>query len=127
MFNVTHIDHLVLTVKNINVSVDFYVHVLGMHTIQFGEDRSALQFGQQKINLHEVGNEFEPKAQNATPGSADLCLITDTKLAQAIEHVQNRKIEIIEGPVERTGATGKLLSFYIHDPDFNLIAISNTL
>lgn len=71
MFNVTHIDHLVLTVKNINVSVDFYVHVLDMHTIQFGEDRSALQFGQQKINLHEVGNEFEPKAQNATPGSAD--------------------------------------------------------
>ncbi len=125
MFNVSHIDHLVLTVKNIPASVEFYVQVLGMQRIQFGEGRTALKFGQQKINLHEAGNEFEPKAKNATPGSADLCLITDTELTQVMEYVQSCQVEIIEGPVERTGATGQLLSFYIRDPDQNLIEIAN--
>ena len=127
MISISHIDHLVFTVKNIPASVDFYVRVLGMQNIQFGEGRTALKFGEQKINLHQAGNEFEPKAKNATPGSADLCLITDTDLTQAIKHVQNCKVEIIEGPVERTGATGKLVSFYIRDPDQNLIEIANIL
>ncbi len=127
MFNVSHIDHLVLTVKNIPASVEFYVQVLGMQRIQFGEGRTALKFGQQKINLHKAGNEFEPKAKNATPGSADLCLITQTELSQAMAHVQSCQIEVIEGPVERSGANGKLLSFYIRDPDQNLIEIANRI
>ncbi len=127
MISISHIDHIVLTVKNIPATLEFYTRMLGMQAIQFGDNRTALKFGQQKINLHETGNEFEPKAENAAPGSADLCLITDTKLTQAIEYVQNCNIEIIEGPVERTGATEKLLSFYIHDPDLNLIEISNPL
>ena len=127
MISISRIDHIVLTVNNIPTTIDFYVRVLGMHADTFADNRVALKFGQQKINLHEADNEFEPKAQNATPGSADLCLITDTDLTQAIKHVQNCKVEIIEGPVERTGATGKLLSFYIRDPDQNLIEIANRI
>jgi len=127
MISLSRIDHIVLTVNNIPTTIDFYVRVLGMHADTFADNRVALKFGQQKINLHEAGNEFEPKAKNATPGSADLCLLTDTDLTQAIKHVQNCKVEIIEGPVERTGATGKLLSFYIRDPDQNLIEIANRL
>ena len=103
-----------------------------MHTMSFAgyndkPARTALKFGSQKINLHESGKEFNPKAQYATPGSADLCLITETDLEQAMLHVKNCGVEIMEGPVERTGATGKLLSFYIRDPDQNLIGIANIL
>ncbi len=127
MLSISHIDHLVLTVKDISETIDFYTRVLNMQAIQFGDKRTALKFGQQKINLHEAGNEFEPKAKNATPGSADLCLITDTDLTQAIKHVQNCKVEIIEGPVERTGANGRLLSFYIRDPDQNLIEVARQI
>ena len=129
MFSITHIDHLVLTVKNIPITLEFYARILGMYAIQFngkdGTQRIALTFGSQKINLHESGKEFEPKAQTPTPGSVDLCLITETKLAQAMDYVRSCNVEIIEGPVERTGATGKLLSFYIRDPDQNLIEIAN--
>ncbi len=132
MLNITHIDHLVLTVKDIPTTIEFYARVLGMQAIQFGDTdknaaRIALKFGDQKINLHEAGKEFLPKAHDATPGSADLCLITETDLKQAIAYVQDCNIEIVEGPVERTGATGKLLSFYIRDPDLNLIEISNSI
>ena len=127
MLSISHIDHLVLTVKDISETIDFYTRVLNMQAIQFGDKRTALKFGQQKINLHEAGNEFEPKAKNATPGSADLCLITDTDLTQAMKHVQNCKVEIIEGPVERTGANGRLLSFYIRDPDQNLIEVARQI
>ncbi len=127
MFTISHIDHLVLTVKDIPTTVEFYARVLRMHAIRFGDDRTALRFGQQKINLHEAGNELEPKAKNPVPGSADLCLITETELEQAIAYVQTCKVKIIEGPVKRTGATGDLLSFYIRDPDFNLIEISNQI
>lgn len=102
-----------------------------MYAIPFeGMDKSpriALTFGQQKINLHEVGSAFEPRENTATPGSADLCLITETDLAQAIAYVQSCDVEIIAGPVERSGASGKLLSFYIRDPDLNLLEISNQL
>lgn len=127
MLSISHIDHLVLTVKDISETIDFYTRVLNMQATQFGDKRTALKFGQQKINLHEAGNEFEPKAKNATPGSADLRLITDTDLTQAIKHVQNCKVEIIEGPVERTGANGRLLSFYIRDPDQNLIEVARRI
>ena len=125
MITITHIDHLVLTVKHTPTTIEFYARVLGMFAITFGDNRTALKFGQQKINLHETGNEFEPKASQPTPGSADLCLITDTEIEQAMTYVKNCNVKILEGPVERTGATGKLLSFYIHDPDLNLIEISN--
>ena len=132
MFSINHIDHIVLTVNDIPTTIEFYARVLGMHAIQYtGTDKNtariALKFGSQKINLHEAGKEFSPGAHKATPGSADLCLITETDLEQAITYVKSCGIEIIEGPVERTGATGKLLSFYIRDPDLNLIEISNPL
>ncbi len=131
MLSISHIDHMVLTVKDIPKTLEFYARVLGMYAIEFigkdGTQRVALTFGSQKINLHEAGNEFKPKAQAPTPGSADLCLITETELEQAMDYVKSCNIKIFEGPVERTGATGKLLSFYIRDPDQNLIEIANTL
>ena len=129
MISISHIDHIVLTVKDIPVTLEFYARVLGMYAIQFsGSDdqpRTALTFGKQKINLHQAGKERMPNAHNATTGSADLCLITETNLEQAMAYVKTCGVEIIAGPVERTGAMGKLLSFYIRDPDFNLIEISN--
>ena len=125
MISTSHIDHIVLTVKHIPTTIEFYSRVLGMQVINFGDNRTALKFGQQKINLHEADNEFEPKAKHPTAGSTDLCLITETELEQAMAYVQSCNVEIIEGPVERTGATEKLLSFYIRDPDQNLIEISN--
>jgi len=127
MLTISHIDHIVLTVKNIPATIEFYARVLGMHAIQFGDNRTALKFGNQKINLHETGNEFEPKAHTPTSGSADLCLVTEDNLEQAMEYIRNCNIKIIEGPVNRTGATGDLLSFYIRDPDLNLIEISNQI
>ncbi len=127
MISISYIDHLVITVKDIPTTIEFYARVLGMQAIQFADNRTALKFAQQKINLHETGKELEPKAYAATPGSTDLCLITETKLEQAMIYVQACNVEIIEGPVERTGACGKLLSFYIRDPDLNLIEISNQI
>jgi catechol 2,3-dioxygenase-like lactoylglutathione lyase family enzyme len=130
MITISHIDHIVLTVKDIPVTLEFYARVLGMYAIQFdGPDkqpRIALSFGQQKINLHQAGEEHLPNAHSATTGSADICLITETDLEQAMAYVKSCGIEIISGPVERTGATGKLLSFYIRDPDLNLIEISTS-
>lgn len=119
------LDHFVLTVKSIAATCEFYRTVLGMEVVAFGAGRKALRFGSQKINLHEAGNEFEPKAHRPTPGCADLCFIARTPLAEVIEHLQRCRIEIIEGPVERTGATGQLLSVYFRDPDLNLIEVSN--
>ena len=95
--------------------------------ITFGENRKALKFGNQKINLHQVGKEFEPKALHPTAGSADLCFIAETPLEEVIAHLQTQNIDIIEGPIERTGAMGKILSIYLRDPDQNLIEISNYL
>lgn len=122
---ISHLDHLVLTVKDIEITVDFYQRVLGMKPIQFGEGRVALSFGNHKINLHQLGNEFEPKAKHVQAGSADLCFITNTPMIEVIEHIKANEIEIEEGPVPRTGATGKIVSVYVRDPDGNLIEVSN--
>ena len=121
---INRLDHLVLTVKNIEETVAFYVTVLGMEKQVFGKDRVALKFGTQKINLHEAGREFEPKAFRPTRGSADLCFITETPLQQALDEVREHGVDIIDGPVLRTGATGRIESFYFRDPDENLIEIS---
>ena len=122
---ISKLDHLVLTVKDIETTTSFYVSVLGMKKEVFGNDRVALKYGDQKINLHELGKEFEPKANNPTPGSADLCFITQTPLNDAMAHVKRCGVEIIEGPVERTGANGPIRSFYFRDPDDNLIEVAN--
>ncbi|WP_318467131.1 VOC family protein [Photobacterium leiognathi] len=123
--NINRIDHLVLTVKDIDETVRFYTSVMGMEKIEFGEGRIALAFGQQKINLHKLGNEFEPKAQHVGAGSADLCFIIDTPIQQAIDDLAAKGIQILEGPVYRTGALGKIISAYFRDPDGNLIEVSN--
>ncbi len=123
--NITHLDHLVITVANIEVTTRFYQHVLGMEKQTFAGGRVALIFGQQKINLHQIGSEFEPKANVPTSGSADLCFITQTSLPEAVQHVRNCGVEILEGPVARTGAMGPMTSFYFRDPDLNLIEVSH--
>ena len=125
MMNISRIDHIVLTVRDIKATVNFYQATLGMDVETFGEGRIALKFGSQKINLHEYHKEFEPKAEIPTPGSGDLCFITDTPLDEAIKHVKNQGVEIIEGPVDRTGAQGPIVSFYFRDPDSNLIEVAN--
>src|SRR5688500_11078218 len=122
---INRLDHLVLTVKNIAVTCEFYSNVLGMEVVTFGENRKALVFGTQKINLHESGKEFEPKAHHPTPGSADLCFITSVPLMDVIEHLSRCNVEILEGPVKRTGAIRQILSVYFRDPDMNLIEVSN--
>ncbi|KOS59807.1 VOC family protein [Lysinibacillus agricola] len=122
---ITHLDHLVLTVKNIDKTCSFYTQALGMEMVTFREGRKALSFGQQKINLHEVGKEFEPKAAKPTSGSADLCLITDVPLLDVINHFKKLGIAIEEGPIQRTGAIGPITSVYIRDPDDNLIEVAN--
>ncbi|MCP6682770.1 VOC family protein [Bacillus nakamurai] len=121
---VERLDHLVLTVASIERTVQFYSRVLGMKAVTFGAGRTALLFGDQKINLHEVNKEFEPKAQAPTPGSADLCFITKTAIPDVIRHVTESGLTIEEGPVKRTGAIGDILSVYLRDPDGNLIEIS---
>ncbi len=122
---VSSLDHIVLTVKSIDRTIQFYESVLGMLVEHFAEGRVALKFGNQKINLHELGNEFEPKAHLPTSGSADLCFLTDFEIGKAIEFVRSKGVEILEGPVERTGARGKLISIYFRDLDNNLIELSN--
>jgi catechol 2,3-dioxygenase-like lactoylglutathione lyase family enzyme len=117
------LDHLVLTVKDIYTTCEFYSEALGMETVSFGEGRKALQFGNQKINLHEFGS--EPKAMMPVPGSADLCFITEIPIEEVVSHLNKNGISILEGPVYRTGAVGKINSVYVRDPDLNLIEISN--
>ena len=122
---IDRLDHVVLTVRDVEATCRFYTRVLGMEPVTVAGGRRALCFGQQKINLHEAGSEFEPKAAKPTAGSADLCFIAATALADVIDELRASGVEILEGPVQRTGATGPIRSVYIRDPDFNLIEISN--
>jgi catechol 2,3-dioxygenase-like lactoylglutathione lyase family enzyme len=122
---VESLDHLVLTVADMERTIRFYTRILGMEEITFGNNRKALAFGDQKINLHQYGNEFEPKAKTPCPGSADLCFISATPVREWQSFLQSNGIPIEEGPVKRTGAKGPILSIYIRDPDGNLIEISN--
>ena len=125
-FNVSSLDHLVLTVDNIQNTLQFYTTVLGMKEVTFGQaGRKALSFGNQKFNLHEKGKEFEPKAKHPTSGAIDVCLITETPIQQVMDHLQHCEVFIEEGPVMRTGAQGPITSIYFRDPDGNLIEVSN--
>jgi catechol 2,3-dioxygenase-like lactoylglutathione lyase family enzyme len=124
---IDRLDHLVLTVTDLDATVAFYTHVLGMKAVTFGAGRTALVFGNTKINLHQAGHEFDPKAHRPTPGSADLCLITTDPLGQATEELAAHHVDIEEGPVERTGATGPIRSVYFRDPDRNLIEVGTYL
>ena len=121
---IDHLDHLVLTTADEPACVRFYVEVLGMTLESFGEGRKAFRFGDQKINLHIRGHEFEPKAQVALPGTLDLCFIASVPLEQVIARLKDKQVPIIEGPVLRTGATSRIRSVYVRDPDLNLIEIS---
>ncbi len=121
------LDHLVLTVADIGVTSRFYQNVLGMEEVTFGEGRKALAFGRQKINLHQVGKEFEPKAARPTAGSADLCFLAAKPLTEVMAHLAQCGVLMEEGPVQRTGAVHGLMSIYFRDPDGNLIEVSNEI
>lgn len=123
--NITGLDHIVLTVRSIARTCAFYEQVLGAEVITFGAGRTALGLGAQNINLHEAGNEFEPKAAAPTPGSGDICLITTAPLAQVEQNLLARGVAIEQGPVPRTGAQGPIMSLYIRDPDDNLVEIAS--
>ncbi|MDY3331335.1 MAG: VOC family protein [Pelistega sp.] len=122
--DIERLDHFVLTVADIQRTVEFYTGVLGMQAKTFGEGRVALHYGQQKINLHLKGHEIEPKAQYAVCGSADLCFITSTPIQDVLCELQEKKVDIIDGIVPRTGALGPIQSIYFRDPDGNLIEVS---
>jgi catechol 2,3-dioxygenase-like lactoylglutathione lyase family enzyme len=121
---IDRLDHLVLTVADIDRTIEFYERVLGMTAVTFGAGRRALAFGKQKINLHQVGKEYEPKAQSPTPGSADLCFISAAGLDEIDAHLHQAGVSIEAGPVDRTGALGPIRSVYFRDPDGNLIEVS---
>lgn len=121
---ITRLDHLVLTVRDIGATCDFYTRVLGMEVVTFAEGRTSLSFGEQKINLHLAGHEFEPKAAHPTPGSADLCLITGAEPTETLAALQAHGVSVELGPVRRSGALGDIESIYLRDPDGNLIEIA---
>ena len=121
---IDRLDHLVLTVADIDATLDFYTRVLGMRAETFGEGRRALVFGRQKINLHQAGREFSPRAAQAIPGSADFCLITETPLAQVQEELAAHGVAVEVGPVPKQGALGPMQSVYVRDPDANLVEIA---
>ncbi len=121
---IDHIDHIVLTTRDKDACVRFYTEVLGMKLERFLENRLALRFGRQKINLHEWGREFEPKAHVPVPGSLDLCFIASVSLEEVIKGLKTANVSIIEGPVAKTGAMGPMRSVYVRDPDLNLVEIS---
>jgi catechol 2,3-dioxygenase-like lactoylglutathione lyase family enzyme len=119
------IDHLVLTVRDLQTTIAFYTRVLGVEAVTFGEGRRALAFGAQKINLHEAGREYEPKAAVPTPGSADLCFITTTTPDAVLAYLHACGVQVEAGPVRRTGARGPIVSVYFRDPDGNLLEVSS--
>jgi catechol 2,3-dioxygenase-like lactoylglutathione lyase family enzyme len=121
---IDHIDHIVLTTRDREGCIRFYTQVLGMKLEKFGENRLALRFGNQKINLHEWGREFTPRAHVAAPGTLDLCFIASLPLEQVIENLKKNQVPILEGPVAKTGAAGPIRSVYVRDPDLNLVEIS---
>ena len=121
---IDHLDHLVLTTIDEQACTRFYVDVMGMALETFGASRKAFRFGNQKINLHVKGHEFEPKAQLPTPGSLDLCFIGSVPLEDVIARLKDKGVPILEGPVMRTGTTSRIRSVYVRDPDLNLIEIS---
>ena len=122
---IKRLDHLVLTVKDIQASCAFYADILNMQVSTFADNRTALHFGQMKINLHQQGHEFEPKAKHPTPGSADLCFIVEQTLDEVMAVLHQHNIPLELEPTSRTGACGKITSIYIRDPDNNLIELSN--
>ena len=127
---IDHIDHIVLTTRDKAACVRFYTEVLGMKLTTFKtptEERFAFRFGNQKINVHEWGKEFTPRAHVAAPGTQDLCFIASVSLEKVIEKLTSSKIAILEGPVSKTGATGPILSVYFRDPDLNLVEVSNAV
>src|SRR5205823_10734966 len=119
------LDHLVLTVRDLDATAVFYASVLGMRVVTFGTNRKALALGETKITLHLAGREFEPKATAPTPGSADLCFLTTEPLERVLEHLGSCGVAVIEGPVPRIGAVGPIRSVYFRDPDGNLIEVAN--
>jgi catechol 2,3-dioxygenase-like lactoylglutathione lyase family enzyme len=121
---IDHLDHIVLTTARTRECIDFYTRVLGMTLERFGEGRMALKFGAQKINLHEKGKEFEPKATTPVPGALDICFIASVPLTEVIARLAAAKVRIVEGPVMKTGACYPIRSVYVRDPDGNLIEIS---
>jgi catechol 2,3-dioxygenase-like lactoylglutathione lyase family enzyme len=122
---VLRIDHVVLTVADLDRTLEFYERVLGMRPVSFGEGRRALAFGDQKLNLHQAGREFEPKARRPTPGAIDLCLVTDVPLDEVAAHLRAESVVIEHGPVDKVGARSALRSLYFRDPDGNLVEVSN--
>jgi catechol 2,3-dioxygenase-like lactoylglutathione lyase family enzyme len=118
-------DHVVLTVKDIDATCEFYAKVLGMEVVTFGENKKALSFGSQKINLQQLGRESTLKADKPTSGSADICFVTSLSLSDVISHLNSCGVDLIAGPVERNGARGLMMSLYFRDPDKNLIEVSN--
>ena len=122
---ISRLDHLVLTVRDIEATCEFYEGVLGFDIVTFGENRKALVLGEQKINLHEFGKEYKPHAKYPSPGSADLCFLTDLHVKRIVEQLAEKKVKIVDGPVQKTGAKGPIISVYIKDPDGNLIEIAN--
>ena len=125
--SIDSLDHLVLTVRDVDATIAFYSGVLGMREETFGEGRRALHFGDQKLNLHQAGAEVTPNAASAAPGSADLCFLTRTPVEGVVRVLGEHGVDIEQGPVERSGATGQLLSVYVRDPDGNLVEIANQL
>lgn len=118
------LDHIVLTVADIDRTVDFYTRVLGMRAVTFGDGRRALRFGAQKINLHRAGHEFEPKAARPAAGSADFCMVSATPIDEVVRHLEACGVPVEDGPVPRTGAQGPITSVYFRDPDGNLLEVS---
>ena len=121
---IDRIDHLVLTVRDVDATSRFYARVLHMEPVIFAGGRRALSFGHQKLNLHPADAPIAPHASHPTPGAADLCFITSTPITEVVAHLQSLGVSIEEGPVRRTGATGPITSVYFRDPDANLIEVS---